>query len=37
MGAEAAAFTWPFCGVFDGDFSVEIIAPVACGLVFRGF
>jgi len=33
MGAEAATFTWPFCG----DFSAEIIAPVARGLVFCGF
>jgi hypothetical protein len=37
MGAEAAAFTWPFCGVFDGDFTAAIIVPVACGLVFCGF
>jgi hypothetical protein len=37
MGAEAAAFTWPFCGDFDGDFTLEIIAPVACSLVFCGF
>ena len=37
MGAEAAAFTWPFCGVFGGDFSVEIITPVARGLVFCDF
>jgi len=37
MGAEAAAFTWPFCGVFCDDFSVAIIAPVVCGLVFCGF
>jgi hypothetical protein len=37
MGVEAAAFTWPFCGSFCGDFSLEIIAPVACGLVLCGF
>jgi hypothetical protein len=37
MGAEAAAFKWPFCGVFDGDFTAEIVAPFACGLVFCGF
>jgi hypothetical protein len=37
MDAEAAAFRWPFCEVFCGDFSAEIIAPVARGRVFCGF
>jgi hypothetical protein len=37
MGAEAAAFTWPFCVIFCGDFSAEIFVPVARGLVFCGF
>jgi hypothetical protein len=33
MGAEAVAFTWLFCG----DFSAEIVEPVARGLFFCGF
>ena len=37
MGAEAAAVTWPFCDDFCGDFSAEIIEPVARGLVLCGF
>ena len=37
MGAEAAAVTWPFCGVFCGDLSAEIFAPAVRGRVFCGF